>query len=156
MTIRSFERRGRAWMTGSTGRGKLAALVDARIATLLASRGIRPGLAASGGREQGDVWGKPNDLGQVLAEYGGQPAEQGADRLLAAFPSATDALRAAVALQRAVQRLDTDVSVGVALHSGAAGSEVASELRAVPRHLCDGASAGQILCTNVVVALLGR
>ncbi|HEY4411087.1 MAG TPA: AAA family ATPase [Acidimicrobiia bacterium] len=132
-------------------------MVDARVITLLASRAIRPGHGASGGRDQGNVWGEPNDLGQLLAEYGGQPAEQGPDRLLAAFPSATDALRAAIALQRAVRGLDTDVSVGVALHSGAAGPETASEYQAViARQLCERASAGQILCTNVVVGLVGR
>jgi tetratricopeptide (TPR) repeat protein len=96
-------------------------------------------------------------VGPVVAEHGGEAVEPAGNRLVMAFASATDALRAAVALQQATQGSEVRLSIGLALHAGAAPRASASTTHlptVVARHLCDRASAGQILCTDVVVGLL--
>jgi tetratricopeptide (TPR) repeat protein len=125
--------------------------------TLLVARVIRSGRGAeSSGLELEDVGAELPELVQVLVEHRGDPAKAGPGPLMAAFPSAADALRGAVALQRAARSLDPDLALGVALHAGAAGGGGPSEMPAlVARHLSGRASPGGILCTNVVVGLLG-
>ncbi|MDQ1568630.1 MAG: Adenylate and Guanylate cyclase catalytic domain, partial [Actinomycetota bacterium] len=127
------------------------------LVTLLVARAIRSGGGAeSSGQDTEDVWAGLPELVQVLAEHRGERAQQGAGPLVAEFPSAADALRAAVALQRAARPLGSGLSLGVALHAGAAGGGGPSEIPVlVARHLCGRASPGGILCTNVVVGLLG-
>lgn len=127
------------WSVGTLDGADLGPVSEGGLVTLLAARPVGSERAA---------WTAPPEFSQVLVEHGGEPVEDAPDTLMASFPSAGDALRAAVAVQHTAQREGGDHSVGVALHAGAFGTVTV-------RHLSRQASAGQILCTNVVVGLLG-
>jgi hypothetical protein len=117
-------------------------VTEGGLVTLLVATAIRSGRGAeSSGLELEDVGAELPELVQVLVEHRGDPANPGSGLLMAAFPSAADALRGAVALQRTARSRESDLSLGVALHAGAAGGGGPSEIPAlVARHLCGRAS----------------
>jgi class 3 adenylate cyclase len=98
-------------------------------------------------------------LREAVAANGGHEVKWVGDGLMVAFPSAADAVRCAVAMQRAARRpvggerlsIRVGVNVGEALpdESDYVGTAVVAA-----RRLCDRAAGGEILCSNLVVGLL--
>jgi class 3 adenylate cyclase len=98
---------------------------------------------------------------KVLEAHGGEELQWLGDGLMAAFGSVADAVRAAIALQRAArqgadgERLDLRVglNVGEALRQ-ATGSGYFGLAVIVASRLCDRAAAGEILASGSVAGLL--
>jgi len=100
-------------------------------------------------------------LSEVVTTTSGQELQWLGDGLMAAFPSTADAVRSAVAMQRASaqpvlgHRLDIRVglNVGEVLTQDSGGPYFGTPL-VVARRLCDRAGARQILCSSTVAGLL--
>ena len=98
-------------------------------------------------------------LKDALAIHGGHEEKWLGDGLMTTFPSAADAVRCAVTMQQTAGRRAAGERLGlrVGLHVGEALREE-SDWFGTPvvlaRRLCDRATAGQILCSNLVVELL--
>jgi class 3 adenylate cyclase/tetratricopeptide (TPR) repeat protein len=100
-------------------------------------------------------------LSDVVTTTSGQELQWLGDGLMAAFPSTADAVRSAVAMQRASaqpvlgHRLDIRVglNVGEVLTQDRGGPYFGTPL-VVARRLCDRAGARQILCSSTVAGLL--
>ena len=98
-------------------------------------------------------------LREALAGHGGGEVKWLGDGLMAIFPSVADAVRCAIAMQQQARRptagerlgLRIGLDVGEALPD--AGDYVGTPV-VVARRLCEQATAGQILCSAVVVELL--
>jgi class 3 adenylate cyclase/tetratricopeptide (TPR) repeat protein len=100
-----------------------------------------------------------NLLTETAATFGGEEVKWLGDGLMVAFPSAADAVRAAVAMHQNSRRPvhGERLAIRVGLTAGEALRESADYFGlpvVVARRLCDGADAGQILCTDVVAGLL--
>jgi predicted ATPase/class 3 adenylate cyclase/DNA-binding SARP family transcriptional activator len=98
-------------------------------------------------------------LAEASAAHGGQEIKWLGDGLMVAFASAADALRCALAMQRAAGRPvhGEALAIRVGLNAGETLLEEADYFGlsvVVARRLCDRAEPGQILCTDVVVGLL--
>ena len=89
---------------------------------------------------------------------GGQELKWLGDGLLAAFPSAADAVRCAVSVQQTAGRPTAGVrfEIRVGIHMGEVlrreGGYFGTPL-VVARQLCDRASSGQILCSRLIAEL---
>jgi class 3 adenylate cyclase/tetratricopeptide (TPR) repeat protein len=98
-------------------------------------------------------------LRDAVAAHGGHEVKWLGDGLMVAFPSAADAVRCAIAMQRAAQRPVAGERLQIR-----AGLNVGETLRdetdyfgtpvVVARRLCDLAEGGQILCSSLVAGLL--
>ncbi len=91
---------------------------------------------------------------EALAAQGGSEIKHTGDGIMASFPTASGALECAVAIQRAVAlHNEPDLQVHIGLN---AGEPVAEERDLfgtsvqLARRICDHASVGQILASNVV------
>src|SRR5262245_29194500 len=99
-------------------------------------------------------------LQDALATHGGAELKWLGDGVMAVFPSTADAVRSAVTMQQTAGRRAAGERLGlrVGLHVGEALREE-EDLVGMPvvvaRRLCDRAAAGQILCSGLVVELLG-
>jgi class 3 adenylate cyclase len=91
---------------------------------------------------------------EPLASHGGREIKHTGDGIMASFPSASAALECAVAIQRAVAAHDdANLQVHVGLNAGepvAEDSDLFGTAVQLARRICDSASAGEILVSNVV------
>jgi class 3 adenylate cyclase len=93
------------------------------------------------------------------AVHGGREEKRLGDGLMTTFSSAADAVRCAVTMQQTARRRAAGERLGlrVGLHVGEALREE-NDWFGTPvvlaRRLCDGAQAGQILCSTLVAELL--
>jgi class 3 adenylate cyclase/tetratricopeptide (TPR) repeat protein len=100
-----------------------------------------------------------NLLAETAAAHGGAEVKWLGDGLMGAFLSAADALRCAVAMQQASRRpvAGEHLAIRVGLNAGEAfrdESDYFGTPVVVARRLCDSASAGQIICSELVAGLL--
>ncbi len=100
-------------------------------------------------------------LSEVVTTTSGQELQWLWDGLMAAFPSTADAVRSAVAMQRASAQpvLGHQLHIRVGLNVGEvlqqeSGSGYFGTPLVVARRLCDRAGARQILCSSTVAGLL--
>ena len=102
-------------------------------------------------------------LRSALREHGGREVKNLGDGLMVVFPSAVDAVGAAVAIQRAVDDHNRggagpDYRVRVGIHAGEPleeGGDYFGTSVIVAKRLCDAASGGQILASEVATGLVG-
>ena len=102
-------------------------------------------------------------LRTAIADAGGEEVKNLGDGLMVAFASPLDALRAAVAIQRAVAahnraHPDRSLEVRVGLHVGEPvrdGNDFFGTAVVVAKRLCDAAEGGQILASDLVAGLVG-
>ena len=91
---------------------------------------------------------------EALAARGGSEIKHTGDGIMASFPSASGALECAVAMQRAVQeRADEHLSVHVGVNAGepvAEEQDLFGTAVQLARRICDHASGGEILVSDVV------
>jgi class 3 adenylate cyclase/tetratricopeptide (TPR) repeat protein len=98
-------------------------------------------------------------LAETAATHGGAEVKWLGDGLMAAFTSAADALRCAIAMQQA-SRLPVAgerLAIRVGLNAGEAFRDETDYFGTpvvVARRLCDQAASGQILCSELVAGLL--
>jgi len=99
-------------------------------------------------------------LREVIAMRGGHEVKSLGDGLMVVFPSTTDAVASAVAIQQAVEHANRispiALSVGVGLHVGEPvldNNDYFGIPVAVAKRLCDAAAGGQILASDVVRSL---
>ncbi|MGH9010964.1 MAG: ATP-binding protein [Acidimicrobiia bacterium] len=117
-------------------------------------------LARAGDEEAQRIFRAHHELlGEVAATEGGEEVKWLGDGLMVAFPSAADAIRAAIAMQQASRRpvQGERLAIRVGLTAGEAIRESTDYFGlpvVIARRLCDRAEAGQILCTDVVAGLL--
>jgi class 3 adenylate cyclase/tetratricopeptide (TPR) repeat protein len=100
-----------------------------------------------------------NLLAEVATSHKGEEVKWLGDGLMVAFPSAAEAVRAAVAMQQASRRPveGERLAIRVGLNAGEALRDAADYFGTavvVARRLCDRAEGGQILCTETVAGLL--
>ena len=114
----------------------------------------------TGDERAGQIFRAHRDLLQeAVATNGGQEVKWLGDGLMVAFASAADAVRCAIAIQRAAQ-VPTGgqrLPVRVGLNAGEAlldGSDYFGTPVVVARRLCDRATGGEILCSGLVAGLL--
>jgi class 3 adenylate cyclase/tetratricopeptide (TPR) repeat protein len=98
-------------------------------------------------------------LAETAAGHGGAEVKWLGDGLMAAFGSAADALRCAIAMQQASRHpvAGERLAIRVGLNAGEAFRDEADYFGTpvvVARRLCDRASGGQILCSELVAGLL--
>ena len=98
-------------------------------------------------------------LTEAVAAHGGHEVKWLGDGLMVAFPSASDAIGCAVAMQQASRGPveGEELAIRVGLNAGEALREVDDYFGTpvvVARRLCDRAEGGQILCTDTVAGLL--
>src|SRR5260370_1874842 len=98
-------------------------------------------------------------LAETGAAHGGAEVKWLGDGLMAAFSSAADALRCAIAMQQVSRRpvASERLAIRVGLNAGEALRDEADYFGipvVVARRLCDQADAGQILCSELVAGLL--
>src|SRR3989442_247413 len=96
-------------------------------------------------------------LGEAVVDAGGRQGQTTSDGMMAAFPSALDAVRCAVAIQRGVAASDNPTSAGVAVRIGInAGEAIEDEgdyhgtAVNVAARLCQAARGGQIIASDLV------
>ncbi len=91
---------------------------------------------------------------EALAAHGGSEIKHTGDGIMASFPTASGALECAVAIQRAVaERNDANLQVHAGVNAGepvAEESDLFGTSVQLARRICDHATAGQILASNVV------
>ena len=95
-------------------------------------------------------------LRDAVADHGGHEVKTMGDGIMVVFPSAVDGVRCAVAIQRSTATKGVDVRVG--LHVGEPIRDEGDYFGTpvvVARRLCDAASGGQILTSDLVHALVG-
>jgi len=98
-------------------------------------------------------------LRDAVAVHGGREVQWLGDGLMAAFPSAAEAVRCAIAMQQASRRpaggerlrIRAGLNAGDALRDE---SDYFGTAVVVAKRLCDRAESGQILCSSVVAGLL--
>jgi class 3 adenylate cyclase len=117
-------------------------------------------LARAGDEEAQRIFRAHHDLlAETATIHGGEEVKWLGDGLMVAFPSAADAVRAAVAMQQASRRPvhGERLAIRVGLNAGEAMRDAADWFGTpvvVARRLCDMADAGQIVCSELVVSLL--
>ncbi len=99
-------------------------------------------------------------LRDAIAVHGGCEVKWTGDGLMTTFASSADAVRCAVAMQQTtrVRAAGERLAMRAGLHVGEAVPDESDWVGAsvvVARRLCDRAAAGQILCSGLVVELLG-
>ena len=102
-------------------------------------------------------------LRDAVAAAGGEEVKSLGDGLMVAFPSAVDALGCAVTVQRRVdehnrRRAGPALQVRVGLHAGEPvrdEGDFHGEAVVVAKRLCDQATGGQILTSELVAGLVG-
>src|SRR5262245_39366949 len=99
-------------------------------------------------------------LRDAVAVHGGQEVKWTGDGLMATFASSADAVRCAVAMQQTTRgrAAGERLAMRAGLHVGEVLRDESDWVGAsvvVARRLCDRAAAGQILCSALVVELLG-
>jgi adenylate cyclase len=91
---------------------------------------------------------------EALSAQSGTEIKHTGDGIMASFPTASGALECAVSIQRNVaQRNEADLAVHVGLNAGepvAEESDLFGTSVQLARRICDHASSGQILVSNVV------
>jgi class 3 adenylate cyclase len=98
-------------------------------------------------------------LRDALASHGGGEVKWLGDGLMTTFPSVADAVRCAIAMQQHARRPAAGERLGlrIGLHVGEVlpdeGDYIGTPV-VLARRLCDEATAGQILCSAIVVELL--
>ena len=96
---------------------------------------------------------------EAVAACGGRELEWLGDGLLAAFSSAADAVQCAIAMQQSARRrtAGAPLEIRIGIHFGEVmrrdGGYFGTPV-VVARRLCDRASIGQILCSNLIAELL--
>jgi class 3 adenylate cyclase/DNA-binding SARP family transcriptional activator/tetratricopeptide (TPR) repeat protein len=102
-------------------------------------------------------------LRQALSTHGGTEVKSLGDGLMAAFASPLAAVRAAVAIQRAMtadsQGRETPLAVRVGLHAGepiSEGDDYFGTPVVVAQRLCDRARGGQVLASALLQGLVGN
>ncbi len=98
-------------------------------------------------------------LREAVDSHGGHEVKWMGDGLMVAFPSAVDALRCAIGIQQSSRRpsLGERVQVRVGLHVGEALRDEADYFGTtvvIAKRLCDSATAGQIIASDVVAGLV--
>jgi class 3 adenylate cyclase len=97
-------------------------------------------------------------LRSALAAHGGREVRSTGEGLMGAFPSAVAAVRCAVDMQRAADRVGHGLALSVGLDAGEPLPD-AEELYGTPvivaAGLCDAAGAGEILASDVVCRIAG-
>src|SRR5262245_52928917 len=98
-------------------------------------------------------------LRDALAGHGGGEAKWLGDGMMATFPSVADAVRCAITMQQQARRPTPGEHLGlrIGLHVGEALPDDDDHVGTpvvLARRLCDEATAGQILCSGLVVELL--
>jgi class 3 adenylate cyclase/tetratricopeptide (TPR) repeat protein len=98
-------------------------------------------------------------LAETAAAHGGGEVKWLGSGLMVAFPNATDALRAAIAMQQASRRpvAGERLAIRVGLNAGEPLRDTADYFGThvvVARRLCDRARAGQIVCSDLVTGAL--
>jgi class 3 adenylate cyclase/tetratricopeptide (TPR) repeat protein len=98
-------------------------------------------------------------LSNAVGAHGGHEVKWLGDGLMAAFPSSSDAVRCAIAMQQSARRPLAGARLGirVGLHVGEALREEADYFGiavVVARRLCERAAAGQIIASSLVSGLL--
>jgi class 3 adenylate cyclase len=117
-------------------------------------------LDRSGDEEAQRIFRAHHDLlAGSAADHRGEEVKWLGDGLMVVFPSAADAVRAALAMQAASRRPvhGERLAIRVGLNAGEAirdATDYFGTAVVVARRLCDQAQAGQILCSDVVAALL--
>ncbi|MGH9035751.1 MAG: ATP-binding protein [Acidimicrobiia bacterium] len=117
-------------------------------------------LDRSGDEEAQRIFRAHHDLlAGAAAAHRGEEVKWLGDGLMVVFPSAADAVRAALAMQTTSRRPvhGERLAIRVGLNAGEAirdATDYFGTAVVVARRLCDQAQAGQILCSEVVVALL--
>lgn len=117
-------------------------------------------LSRAGDEEAQRVFRAHHDLlAETATAHGGEEVKWLGDGLMVAFPSAADAVRAAVAMQQASGRPvhGERLAIRVGLNAGEALRDAADWFGTpvvVARRLCDAADSGQILCSQLMVSLL--
>src|SRR5262245_43526096 len=99
-------------------------------------------------------------LRDAVAVHGGQEVKWTGDGLMSTFASSADAVRCGVAMQQTTRLRSAGerLAMRAGLHVGevlADDSDWVGASVVVARRLCDRAAAGQILCSALVVELLG-
>src|SRR5262245_2430978 len=99
-------------------------------------------------------------LRDAVTGHGGHEVKWLGDGLMSTFASSADAVRCAVAMQQTTRgrAAGERLAIRAGLHVGEAlreGSDWVGMAVVVARRLCDRAAAGQILCSGLVVELLG-
>jgi class 3 adenylate cyclase len=118
-------------------------------------------LSRAGDEEAQRIFRAHHDLlAETATAHGGEEVKWLGDGLMVAFPSAADALSAAVAMQQAARRAvaGEHLAIRVGLNAGEALRDAADYFGTtvvVAKRLCDRAGAGQILCSDLVAGLLG-
>lgn len=91
---------------------------------------------------------------EALQAQGGSEIKHTGDGIMASFPTASGALEAAIAIQRAVELQQTEpLRVRIGLNAGepvAEERDLFGTAVQLARRICDSADAGQILASNVV------
>jgi class 3 adenylate cyclase/tetratricopeptide (TPR) repeat protein len=117
-------------------------------------------LARAGDEEAQRIFRAHHDLlAETATAHGGEEVKWLGDGLMVAFPSAADAVRAAVAMQQASRRPvhGEQLAIRVGLNAGEVMRDAADWFGlpvVMARRLCDGAEGGEIRCTEVVTSLL--
>src|SRR5262245_29536941 len=99
-------------------------------------------------------------LGDAVTGHGGHEVKWLGDGLMSTFASSADAVRCAVVMQQTTRgrAAGERLAIRAGLHVGEAlreGSDWVGMAVVVARRLCDRAAAGQILCSGLVVEMLG-
>jgi class 3 adenylate cyclase/tetratricopeptide (TPR) repeat protein len=98
-------------------------------------------------------------MSDAIKVSGGEELQWLGDGLLAAFGSAADAVRCAIAMQQATSRplAGVRMEIRIGIHAGEVlrreGGYFGTAL-VIARRLCDRGDAGQILCSSLITALL--
>jgi class 3 adenylate cyclase len=117
-------------------------------------------LARAGDEEAQRIFRAHHDLlAETAAVHGGEEVKWLGDGLMVAFPSAVDALLAAIAMQQATRRPihGERLTIRVGLNAGKALREAADYFGTpvvIARRLCDRAEGGQILAAALLTGLL--
>jgi len=97
-------------------------------------------------------------LRAAIAEHGGREVKSSGDGLMVAFASAVAAVGCAVAMQRATSEVEGGPALRVGISAGepvAEGDDLFGTPVILASRLCDVASAGQILASDVVRQVAG-
>jgi class 3 adenylate cyclase/tetratricopeptide (TPR) repeat protein len=99
-------------------------------------------------------------LAETAAAHGGEEVKWLGDGMMVVFDSVADALSAAIAIQQAARRpvAGEKLAIRVGLNAGEVlrdNADYFGTTVVVARRLCDRAQPGQILCSDVIAALLG-
>ncbi len=98
-------------------------------------------------------------LRRAAADHDGREIKSTGDGLMLAFASAVSAVRCAVEMQRAAASVPDGPALRIGLDAGeplAEGDDLYGTPVIVASRLCDGASAGEVLASEVVAQVAGR